>query len=219
MPRSDPSRLLRRPALRALPGVPREADVGQQHCQGQANDGGRGRCQEDAGQRVGAGVREQLTDRARQVAEWKLDRVAKAGAHLMGRATYEEMAAYWPRSTEPYAAPMNDIPKVVFSKTLSQASWPITRIARGDLAAEIAALKEEAGPDVIAHGGASFAAALAARGLIDEYCLVIQPVALGRGQALFAELSAAVRLELIEARSFECGVVVHVYRPHRQVSS
>jgi dihydrofolate reductase len=131
----------------------------------------------------------------------------------MGRATYQEMAAYWPRSAGPYAALMNDIPKVVFSKTLSQASWPITRIARGDLEAEIAALKEEPGPDVIAHGGASFAAALAAQGLIDEYCLVIQPVAVGRGQALFAELPAAVRLELIEARSFECGVVVHVYRP------
>jgi dihydrofolate reductase len=144
---------------------------------------------------------------------WKLDRVAKAGAHLMGRTTYQEMAAYWPTSTHPYAAPMNDIPKVVFSRTLSQGSWATTRIARGDLAAEIAALKQEPGPDVMAHGGASFAAALAARGLIDEYCLVIQPVALGRGQALFAELPAALPLELIEARSFECGVVVHLYRP------
>src|SRR5487761_804006 len=147
-----------------------------------------------------------------ELIRWKLDRVAKAGAHLMGRTTYQEMAAYWPHSTEPYAAPMNDIPKVVFSKTLSQASWPTTRIARGDLAAEIAALKEEPGPDVIAYGGASFAAALAARGLIDEYCLAVQPLALGRGQALFAELSAALPLELIEARSFECGVVVHIYR-------
>ena len=144
---------------------------------------------------------------------WKIDRLAKAGAHLMGRTTYQEMAGYWPHSTAPYAALMNDIPKVVFSRTLSEASWPTTRIARGDLAAEIAALKAEPGPDVIAHGGASFAAALAAHGLIDEYCLVIQPVAVGRGQALFAELPEALRLELIEARSFECGVVVHVYRP------
>jgi dihydrofolate reductase len=118
-----------------------------------------------------------------ELARWKLGRVAKAGAHLMGRVTYQEMAGYWPRSTEPYAAPMNDIPKVVFSKTLSQASasWPVTRIARGDMAAEIAALKQEPGRDVIAYGGASFAAALAAQGLIDEYCLVIQPAALGSG--------------------------------------
>jgi dihydrofolate reductase len=154
-----------------------------------------------------------------ELIRWKVDRMAKAGAHLMGRVTYEDMAAYWPRSTEPYAAPMNDIPKVVFSKTLSQASWPITRIARGDLAAEIAALKAEPGGDLIAYGGVSFAAALAARGLIDEYCLIIQSVALGRGQTPFAELSAGLRLKLIEARSFECGVVVHIYRPQRQVSS
>jgi len=148
-----------------------------------------------------------------ELVRWKLDRVAKSGAHLMGRVTYQEMASYWPHSTHPYAAPMNDIPKVVFSKTLSEASWPVTRIAHGDLAAEIAALKEEPGPDVIAWGGASFAAALAAQGLIDEYCLAIQPVALGRGQALFAQLPAALHLELIEATNFACGVVVHLYRP------
>ncbi len=144
---------------------------------------------------------------------WKLDRVAKAGAHLMGRTTYLEMASYWPHSTHQYAAPMNDIPKIVFSRTLREGSWPTTRIASGDLAAEIAAIKDEPGRDVMVHGGASFAAALAAHGLIDEYCLVIQPVAVGHGQALFASLPAALRLELVEARSFECGVVVHVYRP------
>jgi len=148
-----------------------------------------------------------------ELVSWKLDRVAKAGAHLMGRVTYQEMAAHWPHSTDPYAAPMNDLPKVVFSKTLDEASWPVTRIARGDLAAEIAALKEEPEPDVIAYGGASFAAALAAQGLIDEYCLAIQPLAIGCGQPLFAQLSAAQHLELIEAKSFACGVVVHIYRP------
>lgn len=61
--------------------------------------------------------------------------------------------------------------------------------------------------------GASLAAALAAPGLIDEYCLVVQPVAVGSGQALFAKLPGALRLELVEARSFECGVVVQIYRP------
>jgi len=131
----------------------------------------------------------------------------------MGRRTYEEMASYWPQSTHQYAAPMNDIPKIVFSGTLGEASWPTTRIAGGDLAAEIAAIKGEPGPDVMVHGGASFAADLAARGLIDEYCLVIQPVAVGSGQALFARLPAALRLDLVEARGFECGVVVHIYRP------
>ena len=148
-----------------------------------------------------------------ELVRWKLDRISRAGAHLMGRVAYEEMASYWPSSTHPYAAPMNEIPKVVFSRTLTDAPWPETRIARGDLAAEIAALKEEPGPDVIAYGGAAFAAALTAQGLVDEFCLAVQPVATGTGRPLFARLPAALRLELVEARSFDCGVVVHVYRP------
>ncbi len=80
-----------------------------------------------------------------ELVNWKLDRVAKAGAHLMGRTTYLEMAGYWPHSTHQYAAAMNDIPKIVFSRTLRDGSWPTTRIARGDLAAEIAAIKNEPG--------------------------------------------------------------------------
>lgn len=154
-----------------------------------------------------------------ELVEWKLERVSRAGAHVMGRVTYEEMASYWPHATHPYAAPMNDIPKVVFSRTLRVASWPVTRIARGELADEITTLKEEPGGDVIVYGGATLAAALAARGLVDEYCLAIQPVATGAGQPLFGELSTAVRLDLVEARSFQCGVVVHVYHPHQQVDT
>ena len=108
---------------------------------------------------------------------------------------------------------MNDIPKVVFSRTLTEATWPTTRIARDDLATEIAAIKEQGGPDVIAWGGATLAATLASHGLIDEYCLFVQPVAVGRGQALFADIPDVLRLELTESRNFECGVVVHIYRP------
>jgi dihydrofolate reductase len=150
-----------------------------------------------------------------ELVNWKLDRVAAAGAHLMGRVTYQEMASHWPTSTDRYAAPMNDIPKVVFSKTLAEAeaTWPVTRIARGELASEVAAIKEEPGQDVIVYGGVAFAAALAGQGLIDEYCLVVQPLAVGRGGALFADIPAAMHLELTEAKSFECGVVVHIYRP------
>jgi dihydrofolate reductase len=71
-----------------------------------------------------------------ELRQWKLDHISKAGAHLMGRTSYQEMSPYWPQSDDEYAAPMNDIPKVVFSKTLSdaEASWPVTRVARGDLA-------------------------------------------------------------------------------------
>jgi RibD C-terminal domain len=95
--------------------------------------------------------------------------LSAAAAHLMGRRTYEEMATAWPNSDSVYAKPMNEIPKVVFSKTLKDADWDETHIASGDLAEEIAELKREAGGDLIAHGGASFASALIRERVIDEY--------------------------------------------------
>jgi dihydrofolate reductase len=151
-----------------------------------------------------------------ELKQWKLDRITNAGAHLMGRKSYEQMSSFWPQSDDPYAAPMNDIPKIVFSKTLngSDARWPTTRVARGDLATEIAAIKAEPGPDVIVWGGAEFAGALAAADLIDEYRLLIQPLVLGRGQALFGKLPESRHLRLVEATPFSSGVVVHIYRPH-----
>jgi dihydrofolate reductase len=153
-----------------------------------------------------------------ELMQWRLDWMSgAAGAHLMGRTTYQGMASFWPQSKHPYAAPMNDVPKVVFSRTLadSEATWPTTRIARGDLATEVAAIKEEVGPDVIAWGGATFAAALAASDLIDEYRLAVQPVAVGSGRSLFAQVPAAQYLTLVEARPFACGVVVHIYTPQQ----
>ena len=95
-----------------------------------------------------------------EVQAWKLPFVQQAGTHIMGRVTYEAMAAYWPIATNVYAAPMNSIPKVVFSKTLPATEWAASRIARGDLTEEIAALKSEPGGDIIAHGGAAFVQAL-----------------------------------------------------------
>jgi hypothetical protein len=72
------------------------------------------------------------------------------GLHLMGRNTFEEMAEFWPVSDDAYAAPMNEIPKVVFSRTLERAEWADSRIARGDLADEIATLKCEPGKEILA---------------------------------------------------------------------
>lgn len=153
-----------------------------------------------------------------ELRQWKLEGISTAGAHLMGRRAYLEMSTFWPGSTDVYAAPMNEIPKVVFSKTLADvdATWRTTRIARGDLDTEIAAIKQESGPDVIAWGGAMFAGALAAGDLIDEYRLLVQPLVLGQGQALFGQLAAARHLDLVEARAFPSGVVLHVYRPQRR---
>ena len=143
----------------------------------------------------------------------KLDIVRGADAHVMGRVTYHHMAAAWPGSSSAYAAPMNEIPKIVFSKTLRTAEWPQTRIASGPLDEEIARIKAKPGGYVIAYGGASFARALIEGGHVDEYRLNVQPFAIGAGMPIFTELSAPLQLELAQARSFAAGNVSHVYVP------
>ena len=147
------------------------------------------------------------------VRAWKVASLRQVGTHIMGRVTYEQMATHWPSATGDYADFMNKLPKVVFSATLPAADWPGTRIARGDLAAEIAALKGESGGEIMAHGGAAFVQALSRLGLIDEYRLVILPVALGNGLPLFKDLAKPLRLDLTEARSFPDGTVISVYQP------
>jgi dihydrofolate reductase len=163
---------------------------------------------------------------------WIVDSLWQAGAHIMGSRTYADMAAYWPSSTDAIAPPMNQIPKVVFSRTgkmtttraledasraepvgRAGASWAEPRVASGDLATEIARLKEEPGKDIVAHGGASFAQSLVASGLIDEYQLIVHPVALGRGLALFSELSKPLALTSVSTTRFARGGVAYVLRP------
>jgi dihydrofolate reductase len=147
------------------------------------------------------------------VRAWKVASLRKVGTHIMGRVTYQQMAGHWPNSAGDYADSMNSLPKVVFSRTLPAADWPGSRIARGDLTEEIAALKSEPGGEIMAHGGAAFVQALSRLALIDEYRLVILPVALGSGLPLFNDLPKPLRLDLAEASSFPDGTVIHVYRP------
>jgi dihydrofolate reductase len=147
--------------------------------------------------------------------KWKLASLWGAGAHLMGRQTYEDMAAVWPKSSSDVAAAMNEIPKVVFSKTLDRAEWPESRIAAGELADEIARLRAEEGGYLLAHGGAKFAQALSRDGLVDEYRLVIHPAALGDGLALFKDLPRRLALELVDAHTYSTGAALHVYRPRK----
>src|ERR671924_136234 len=144
--------------------------------------------------------------------ERKLGWMREIDLHLMGRNTYEEMAEFWPASTADYAAPMNEIPKVVFSKDLERADWPESRIARGDLADEIAKLKSESDKDLIAWGGASFAQSLAWQGLVDEYRLTTHPVAVADGEPLFKDIAAPVRLKLVDSKLFD-SAALHVFKP------
>lgn len=146
------------------------------------------------------------------VTAWKVARLRGTGLHIMGRVTYEEMAAHWPTATGPYAPLMNDVPKVVFSRTVTTAEWAESRIARGDVAEEIGRLKDEPGGDIVVHGGASFVQALSRQGLIDEYRLVIRPSALGSGLPMFKDLAAPLQLDLADVHAFPDGTVITVYR-------
>lgn len=151
----------------------------------------------------------------RELKALKLDWLGQAGCHIMGRTTYHEMASHWPYSDDPYAAPMNALPKVVFSRTLTEAPWETARIASGDLSEEIAALKREAGGDILAWGGASFAQSLIAANLIDEYRLVVNPVIAGEGLRIFRPFAGPIDVALSRAETFANGAALHVYENPR----
>jgi dihydrofolate reductase len=144
-----------------------------------------------------------------ELSRWLVDEVLwQAGTHVMGRVTYEEMAGYWPSATSVFAAPMNEIPKVVFSRTLTEAEWPSSTIAGGDLEDEILRLKQEPGKDILVHGGSELVQALSRLGLIDTYRVIVHPVALGGGSPLFG---GPVDLTLASSKVFATGAVALTY--------
>ena len=106
----------------------------------------------------------------------------------------------------------SDTPKVVFSKTLEKSKWENTSLATGNLVDEINELKNQAGGDMIAYGGADFVSSLIKHDLVDEYNLFINPVALGDGMAIFKELDSKKELVFKESIGFPCGIVVIKYQ-------
>jgi len=143
---------------------------------------------------------------------WATEALWRAGAHLMGSVTYREMAKHWPSSTEVFAPPMNQIPKVVFSKSLKEANWPDTRIASGDLVKEIERLKAEPGGELVAHDGVRFAQSLIQHRLVDEYRLFTHPVVLGKGKSPFSTLPQPLRLKTINRVVFGTGLMMLTLR-------
>ena len=143
---------------------------------------------------------------------WTVETVSNAGAHLVSAATYTGWAGYWPTASGPFANPMNEIPKVVFSNSLASADWGETTICSGDLAEAIARLKQERpGGYLLAHGGTRLARSLVQTGLIDEYRLVVHPAILGAGERLFLEPLA---IDPISTTVFSGGAVAHVFTAH-----
>jgi len=137
---------------------------------------------------------------------------------LFGRVTYQMMASFWPTAEalkmDPVVAKgMNASPKIVFSRKLKSVDWENTRLVKGDLATEVKKLKRGRGKDLTILGSGSIVSQLADAGLIDEYQILLNPVALGQGRSMFEGLSKNLILKLISSRTFKNGNVLLTYAP------
>ena len=143
--------------------------------------------------------------------------MSTADALLFGRRTWQGMAAAWPdRAGDPYADQMNAIKKYVASRTLTEddLTWSNTTLLSAENAvADIAALRTQAGGDVVIWGSASLVTTLLAEGLVDELNLMIEPILLGGGKRIFPEDGAARPLQLVDSITTGTGVQVCTYRP------
>ena len=142
---------------------------------------------------------------------------ATADALLVGRATFEAFRSYWPHQTDDQTGVseyLNGVDKYVISSTLTDPGWSGTTILRGDLADEVAGLKNRAGGDIVATGSITLVHALNRTELVDEYRLFVYPVVMGRGRRLFDDPVDHPDLKLVEAHPFSSGVVLLRYRTH-----
>ncbi|MCM3761105.1 dihydrofolate reductase family protein [Alkalihalobacillus oceani] len=154
-----------------------------------------------------------------ELEKYTVDQFWEVGTHIMGRVTYHEMAEHWPSSTAKLAPPMNEIPKVIFSKTLKETNWNNSQVVDGDIAEEIYRLKQQPGKDIMAHGGWRFAQSLSRLGLIDEYRLIVNPIAFGSGVPLFKDLPDSINLNLLSTKVFKKGAVLQTYQPVRSTET
>lgn len=140
---------------------------------------------------------------------------------LFGRKTYELMASYWTSSealtTDPIIAnQMNSKPKIVFSKTMTNARWKNTRLIKENIQPEIEKLKQQPGKDLILFGSADLAATFRQLDLIDEYRIILHPIVLAQGTPLFRQNPEQLHLKLTRTKTFKSGNVLLYYEPKRE---
>lgn len=151
-------------------------------------------------------------DFAAAMAAW----FAQAGAFLLGRKTYEIFSGYWPHVTDPgdpIASKLNALPKYVATTTLGSLGWQNSTLLGGDVAAEVARLKDQPGNELQVHGSSGLAQTLIEHDLIDEYRLLIFPVHLGSGKKLFRDEAKAASLRLTSSMATGAGVIIATYEP------
>jgi dihydrofolate reductase len=140
------------------------------------------------------------------------------GVLVFGRVTYDLMASFWPtaRAAEIFpviAERMNNLPKIVFSRTLDKASWNNTTLIKDDIVAAMRKLKEQPGPDMVIMGSGSIVSQFTDAGLIDEYQIVVNAIVLGGGRTMFNGVKERIGLGLQKTRAFKNGNVVLWYGP------
>lgn len=154
----------------------------------------------------------------KELESYSKDLIASVGAIVFGRVTYELMAGYWPTATEAendrmIIDTMNNLPKVVFSRTLDRVEWKNSRLVKDDIEREVAKLKREPGKDMVIYGSGSIVSALAQAGLIDEYRIFVNPVILGTGIPLFPNVKNRLSLKHLGTKTFGNGLVLIRYSP------
>ena len=154
--------------------------------------------------------------------EYAIDLLSKVDALLFGRVTYQLMADYWPAAaTNPstsksdleIADKMNNLPKIVFSKTLQEVKWNNSRLVKENIAEEISKMKQQPGKVMVIFGSGSIVSNFMQHGLIDEYRIIVNPVVLGNGNPLFKGIKDKHNLNLLKTRAFSSGVVILYYEP------
>ena len=147
------------------------------------------------------------------------DLMASMDAVLFGRATYQIMAGAWPNMTEdqsPGDDKMNSIPKFVLSRTREKAprgNYEPSTIISEDVERKVRELKDKPGKNIVIYGSANTVQSLTRMGLIDEYQLLVHPIFLGGGKALFGQMERPVNLKLARTQTYQNGVNVLYYEP------
>jgi len=154
-------------------------------------------------------------DRGAEGDKFKLDELIEAEAQLLGRVTYEGFAAAWPTMEDEagFAEKMNAMPKYVVSSTLGEPEWENSTVLRGDVAEEVAKLKDEVEGVILIAGSAQLVQALVGHDLVDELRLMVFPVVLGAGKRLFSDVSEKKPLRLTGSRTLGDGVALLTYEP------
>jgi dihydrofolate reductase len=149
-----------------------------------------------------------------ELAKYQSDQLFASDTLLLGRVTYQEFVASWPlRSGDPFSDRMNSLPKLVASTTLQEPLEWNARLLKGDLAEEVAKLKQQSGQDILIYGSAELVNRLMQHKLIDVYRVMLYPLALGSGKRLFREGGDKTTLRLSEVKTNGAGVVMLTYQP------